>query len=67
MPLITQLLRRRWNTKSLTSAQEEIDLGKLERDLVISFLVGKPVISDHSSASLRMKYHFRASSQDPIK
>ena len=36
--LITQLLRRRWNMKSLASA-EETDLGQLERDFVVSFLV----------------------------
>ena len=62
---VTQLLRRRWNMKSIMTDGGQIDYINLEKDLVTLYLVGKPIISDASS--VRMKYQFRTTSQNPIK
>lgn len=51
--------------KSIMTDGGQIDYINLEKDLVTLYLVGKPIISDASS--VRMKYQFRTTSQNPIK
>ena len=62
---LTRLLRRRVNTASSNVGCEHINFRDLEKDLVFSFLVGKPVISDYSL--LRVKYQFKTCALDTIK
>ena len=48
--------------KSLTSSQQQIDFRNLEKDLVVNFLVNKPIISDPALA--RIPYQFKKESDN---